>query len=61
MDSEGITLRDDETALNVAMTVKAEGAIFELIEPGADLVSFDHQTELVFYAARHRDRRLLAS
>jgi hypothetical protein len=51
---------DDETPLNVAMTVKAGEAIFKLIEAGADLDVFNHQIELVFYAVRHRDRRLLS-
>ncbi|KAL0937157.1 uncharacterized protein CTRU02_206888 [Colletotrichum truncatum] len=50
---------DDETPLNVALTVKAGKAIFKLIGLGADLDLFGRQIELVFYAIHHRDRKVL--
>ncbi|KAK0373436.1 hypothetical protein CLIM01_09202 [Colletotrichum limetticola] len=51
---------DGETPLTVAATVKAREVIFKLIEAGADLELFGRQSELVQYAIRHRDKRLIS-
>lgn len=49
---------DGETPLIIALTlVGAEEVILKLIKAGADL--FGQQTELVFYAIRHRNKTLL--
>ncbi|KAK1513541.1 uncharacterized protein CCOS01_14483 [Colletotrichum costaricense] len=52
--------RDGETPLTVAATMKAGEVIFKLIEAGAVLELFGHPFELVSYAIRHGDRKLLS-
>ncbi|KAK1458001.1 hypothetical protein CMEL01_15348 [Colletotrichum melonis] len=51
---------DGEVPLTVAVTVGAGEVIFKLIEAGADLELFGHQKELVSYAIRHRDKKLVS-
>ncbi|KAI3544306.1 hypothetical protein CSPX01_05758 [Colletotrichum filicis] len=51
---------DGEVPLTVAVTMGAWQVIFKLIKGGADLELFGHQKELVSYAIRHRDKRLIS-